>query len=146
MPLKFGGYPEGMRSGRLPAPQQQARRSRGPSPEAFLKIFGKPERLMNCDCERTEDTGLMQAFQLINGDTLQSMLTAPGNRIGSAIAAGKTNAEMIEDLWMSALSRHPTATEAAKLDAFVARSADRRKAMEDVAWGLLNSKEFLLRR
>ena len=147
VPLKFGGYPEGMRSGRLPAPQQQARRSgKGPSPESFLRVFGKPERLMNCDCERTEDTGLMQAFQLINGDTLQSMLTAPDNRIGTMIRSGRTNSQMIETLWMSALSRHPTPTEAAKLDAFVSRSPDRRKAMEDVVWGLLNSKEFLLRR
>ena len=82
----------------------------------FLRIFGKPERLMNCDCERTDDTGLMQAFQLINGETLQTMLADGTNRIGRLIDAGRSNTQIVETFWMAALSRHPTPTETKTLD------------------------------
>jgi hypothetical protein len=36
----------------------------------FLDAFGKPDRLLTCECERSEETTLAQAFQLINGDTV----------------------------------------------------------------------------
>ena len=36
--------------------------------ERFLKVFGKPDRLLTCECERNDDPGLLQAFQLITGE------------------------------------------------------------------------------
>ena len=38
----------------------------------FLKIFGKPDRLLTCECERSESTTLAQAFQLINGESIRA--------------------------------------------------------------------------
>jgi len=126
--------------------RQERRSRRGWQAERFLKAFGKPERLLTCECERSEDMGLVQAFQLLTGDMLQEMLADPDNRIGKLLAAGQSDRAVVEELYLAALSRRPTADELAKLTGFVGKAKDRRAAVEDVVWGLVNSKEFLLRR
>ena len=143
---KFDGYPAGTRAGQVAALPQERRSRKGLQAERFLKAFGKPERLLTCECERSEDMGLVQALQLLTGDMLQDMLSDSTNRIGTLLTAGKSDADIIEELYLGALSRRPTNDEQAKLMAFVGRTKDRRAGLEDVAWGLVNSKEFLLRR
>ena len=73
------------------------------------------------------------------------MLTAPDNRIGRLLAAGKSNEEIVEELYFAALCRPPSAKERAGALALLGRDRDRRRALEDVLWGLVNAKEFLLR-
>ena len=51
----------------------------------FLKVFGKPERLLTCECERSESTTLAQAFQMINGQSVLRKLEAADNRIGGLL-------------------------------------------------------------
>lgn len=144
---KFEGYPKGTRAGQMAAlPQDRRSRKGGAEAERFLKAFGKPERLLTCECERSEEIGLAQAFQLLTGEMLQEMLADPDNRIGQLLAAGKADGEIIETLYLTALSRRPTPEEARKLGQFMGKAKDRRAAFEDVVWGLVNSKEFLLRR
>jgi hypothetical protein len=143
---KFDGYPKETRAGEIAALAQERKSRRGADAERFLKAFGKPERLLSCECERSDDMGLVQAFQLLTGEMLQDMLADPDNRIGQLLAAGKSDTEMIEELYLTSFSRRPTKEEAAKLAAFVSKTKVRRAAIEDVVWGLVNSKEFLLRR
>jgi hypothetical protein len=148
VPVKFNGYPIGYRATQIAAVQQADRRSksRDAMAEKFLKVFGKPDRLLTCECERSDDTGVLQSFQLLTGELLHSLLDDENNRIGKLIAAGKKDVEIIETFYLAALSRYPTAKEREKLVAFVAKAKDRRAALEDVVWGLVNAKEFLLRR
>jgi hypothetical protein len=143
---KFDGYPAGTRAGQMAALPQERKSKRGLQAERFLKAFGKPERLLTCECERADDMGLVQAFQLLTGEMLQEMLADPNNRIGKLLAGGKTDREIVEELYLSALSRRPTADELDKLKGFIGQAKDPRAAVEDVIWGLVNSKEFLLRR
>jgi hypothetical protein len=57
----------------------------------------------------------------------------------------KTPDAIVDELFLSALSRRPTAAERAKfLEPFA--DGDRRAAVEDVLWAVLNSKEFLYNR
>ncbi|MCI0700144.1 MAG: DUF1549 and DUF1553 domain-containing protein, partial [Planctomycetia bacterium] len=147
VPVQFKGYPLGLRANQIPAPPQSGRRgSFDGMGERFLKMFGKPDRLLTCECERNDDPGLLQAFQLITGELMNSLIRDPDNRLGKLLSAGKTDAEILDELYLSALSRPPTATESKKLLALLAEAKDRRAAWEDVLWALLNSKEFLLRR
>jgi hypothetical protein len=74
------------------------------------------------------------------------MLADPDNRIGELLRAGKSDGEMIEELYLTAFARRPTTDESKTLSAFVAEAKDRRAGIEDMVWGLVNSKEFLLRR
>jgi hypothetical protein len=144
-PPKFEGYPAGTRAGQMAALPQERRSRKGLEAERFLKAFGKPERLLTCECERAEDMGLVQAFQLLTGDMLQDMLADPDNRLAKLLVA-KSNAEVVEALYLAALARRPNPTEEAGLTEFIGKAENRRAAVEDVIWGLLNSKEFLLRR
>jgi hypothetical protein len=74
------------------------------------------------------------------------MLTRPDNRLGRLIKEGKDDAAIVEELYVAALCRAPTEREKAGAIDLIARSKDRRAGLEDVAWGVLNAKEFLLRR
>ncbi|MBL8867382.1 MAG: DUF1553 domain-containing protein [Planctomycetia bacterium] len=146
---RFNGYPAGVRAGAVPAMSQAgtgSRRGGAAMGERFLRVFGKPERLLTCDCERSEEAGLLQAFQMINGEQVNAMLRKSDNRIGKLLDRGATDAEMLDELYLSALGRFPNPTEKSKLGNYIKAAPDRRKAWEDVAWGVLNSKEFLLRR
>jgi hypothetical protein len=111
----------------------------------FLKRFGKPERLLSCECERADDTTLGKAFQLMTGQMLNRMLSEPDNRIGKLVGAGKSNREIVEEFYLVALSRPPADQDVQAAMAYVEKSAERRAALEDVVWGLVNAKEFLLR-
>jgi hypothetical protein len=146
VPVPFKGYPLGLRANQIPAPPQSGRRGFDGVGERFLQAFGKPERLLTCECERNTDPGLLQAFQLTTGELIHSMIRHRENRIGKHLAAGLSDAAILEDLYLAALCRPPTPTEADRLLAFVRSAPDRRAAWEDVLWAVLNSKEFLLRR
>ena len=139
-PVKFPGYPLGLRAGEVPAPPQSGRRGNADMMGSrFLKVFGKPDRLLTCECERSEDPGMLQAFQLMTGRLVDQMLTAPGNRLGRGDLT-------LDELYLATLARTPTPAESSRLAAYLADAPSRRAAWEDIAWGLVNSKEFLLRR
>jgi hypothetical protein len=147
VPVKFTGYPEGTRAGELPG--VRASRGRGATStegERFLRTFGKPERSLTCECERSEDTTLGQAFQMVSGELLQGMLSEPDNRLGRLLKSRRTDRAIVQELYLAALCRPPTEKEQAAAGVLLGRAKDRRAALEDLAWGLLNAKEFLLRR
>jgi hypothetical protein len=55
----------------------------------------------------------------------------------------KTDAEVLDDIYLSAFSRYPNADEKQRLMAFlVSKKAARAQAVQDLAWALLNAKEF----
>jgi hypothetical protein len=147
VPAKFGGYPSGMRAVQLPVGSPVRRGElKAASAEQFLATFGKPARLLTCECERSTETTMGQAFQLISGPTLQRMLTESDNRLGQLLACGKSTTQIVQELYWSALSRSPQAEELASAVRHMDRATDRRQALEDLAWALLNAKEFVLRR
>jgi hypothetical protein len=111
----------------------------------FLKTFGKPDRLLTCECERSETTTLAQALVLINGKEIRQALDASSNRIGTLIDSNANDSQILEELYLGVLSRFPNEPERTALLRHVANQSERRKGWEDVAWALLNSKEFLLR-
>jgi uncharacterized protein DUF1549/uncharacterized protein DUF1553 len=146
-PAEFTGMRRGVRAGQLPGVFAQRRRGERPTEgERFLSTFGKPVRSLSCECERSDDTTLGQAFQMITGKLLDGMLRKPDNRLGRLLAAGRSNADIVEELYLAALSRLPRPAEKAAAVSLVARAKNRRAALEDLLWGLVNAKEFLLRR
>ena len=114
-----------------------------PTDNYFLKIFGQPQREMACQCERSTESNLSQALQMINGPVVHNKLRDETGRIPQMIKAKKSDDEIIASLYLTALSRPPAAEEVAASKAHIARSADHRAALEDIGWAILNCKEFL---
>jgi hypothetical protein len=144
VPLQFNGYPRGLRAEQLPGVRMYGAKSS--ESERFLQTFGKPDRLLSCECERNEDATLNQAFQLITGNLVNRSLSDPHNRIGRLLEANRTNKEMIEELYMAALNRSPNKQELETANHLLKSDSHRRATLEDLLWGLVNAKEFLLRR
>ena len=132
-------YPKGFRAIQLPDANVNS---------YFLRTFGRPLRAITCECERTAEPSMVQVLHISNGDTVNQKLSAKGNRLEQMLAAGMTNEQMIEEVYLSALSRYPTDAERTKLIAALAGAseADRRPLVEDLYWSILSSKEFLFTR
>ena len=92
-----------------------------------------------------EEPSMAQALHIANGDTINQKLAAKENIIAKLIAAKKTNEEILDEAFLSTLSRPPTATERTRSLKLLADAgeSDRRAALEDLYWGLLSNKEFL---
>ena len=150
VPSSFNGYPAGTRAGQVAGvqmPRQRRREGGGPSAsDQFLVTFGKPPRLLSCDCERSNETTLGQTFHLISGPQITKLIAQSDNRIGKGLAGGKTDEQVIDELYWAALTHAPTPEELAAMLAHVKETGDRRKGLEDVMWALLNAKEFVLRK
>jgi hypothetical protein len=114
----------------------------------YLRTFGRPQRVITCQCERSNEPSLVQALHIANGETILGKLAAKDGKIESLITGGLPNYRLIEDLYLSALSRYPSDAEMAKLMAVIneAKPDERRQVLEDVCWAVLSSREFLFNR
>ena len=83
---------------------------------------------------------------MISGPTINDFLTTPDNRLAKLLTSGKSDPTIVEELYWSALSRPATPKELAKATALLGKSSERRAALEDLTWALLNAKEFVLRK
>ncbi len=109
----------------------------------FLVTFGKPKRASVCECERTADENLAQALHTLNGDIVASKVADGAGRVATLVASGKPVAECVEELWLATLCRPPTPPEAEEAAAIVAASPSPAEGLQDLLWGLVNSKHFL---
>ena len=85
----------------------------------------------------------LQAMLMMVSDVVTNRSTASeGSRLQRLLESGRTQQEIVEDIFMSTLSRQPTPEE---IDvALQLMERDRKVGLENVQWALLNSTEFLL--
>jgi hypothetical protein len=131
---KYPGLPAGTRATQLPSPDVN---------NYFLKVFGQPPREMACQCERSTESNLSQALQMINGPLIHGKLRDGNNRFRQLATAGKTDPEIINELYLTALCRLPGPAEMEAATKHIAAQPDRMQGLEDVCWAILNAKEFL---
>lgn len=131
---KFAGLPASTRATQLPSPDVDSE---------FLKVFGQPARETACQCERSSDSNLSQALQMINGPLVHAKMRSDRNRLKRLAAAGQTNAQIVGELYLAALCRRPLEAELAAAVKHVESQPDRQRGLEDVCWAVLNTNEFL---
>jgi len=117
-----------------------------PRKPGFLTAFGKPNRLLVCECERTNQVSLGQSLVLVNGTEVRGKLTERNNCIDRLTASMEDPKLILDQLFLRALCRLPTEKEIVACLQTIDRSPDRRVALEDILWALLNSKEFVMLR
>lgn len=144
-PARFAGFDLGLHATQLPGVnKERARDAKLPDGDRFLKVFGKPERLLACECERSNETTLAQAFALIGG-SLNRRLAEPGNRIDRMCGELDDDARLVDQLYWTVLGRPPDDRELTAGLALLSTPATRFANAQDLAWALMNSKEFIFR-
>lgn len=133
VPEEFNGWPIGYRAIQVWDNHM---------PSYFFRIFGRPVRATVCECERSDEPSISQALHLLNAPELFEKISHRHGRARRLSGSDLSPIEVIDDLYLSTLSRLPSDAERdLMLSAF--SDLDRRAAAEDVLWTLMNSKEFL---
>ncbi len=132
-PNKFPGLPLGARAVQI---------ADGTVSNYFLTTFGRATRDTVCACEVRLEPTLSQSLHLLNGDTTGQRIRQ-GNLIGKRITDKKQPLDIIDEVYVRCLARRPTEAEKQKLVALIAAETDKKKALEDVFWAVLNSREFM---
>jgi hypothetical protein len=110
----------------------------------FLEVFGKPNRLSACECERVGEANLAQALHLLNSDEIQNKLSRPGGRAALLAADKRSDAEKVEELFLWAFGRRPSVEHLQIALAHIERHAQNKQvAYQNLIWALLNTKEFV---
>lgn len=133
---KLAGVPSGMRAAQIPDGMVAG--------NDFLQLFGRPKRQSACECERSSSLTLSHALSLINGPTISEAIAAPDSRIAKLVKTEKDDRKLVEDIYLSCLSRPPTEKELKAVE--FKSGADRLEVAQDLAWALLNSPAFLFNR
>lgn len=112
----------------------------------FLKTFGRNDRDIACECERSIQPSMVQAMHLANGDTVNAKLAKPESRVTRLLKeVGTDESKWVDEAFMLCLSREPTPVEKKHFQSMFAQAApaDKRATLEDLFWALLTSREFL---
>lgn len=111
----------------------------------FLKTFGRNQRRITCECERSDEPSIIQALHLSNGETLNNKLSEKGGLVDQLIEQfPQDNAGLVRSAYIRTLCREPTPSQLQALVIELDRdSQDRRIAIEDLLWSLMTSREFL---
>ena len=110
--------------------------------DGFLDLFGRPSRESACECERRVDLSLPQALNLVNGRTISDAVADPKGRVAKLILGGKSDAAIVEEMYLAAFSRLPNKVESERGQKYLSGGARAVRA-QDLLWALLNSKGFL---
>ena len=133
----IGGAPGGFRAAQLPDANITS---------DFLRLFGKPQRMDACECERDNGSNMLQALHFINGKSILGRVQNGGARPALLLAKKSTDDQLVMDIYLWSLARKPNAKELKLGVQFIAESGpmQRTAAAQDLMWALLNSKDFLL--
>lgn len=135
VPEKFNGWPEGVRS-------IQVWDNRMPS--YFFRIFGRPVRATVCECERSNEPSISQALHLLNSPEVNAKISHRQGTARKLADSSLTDSQIIDEIYLGTLTRYPTDDERKLMtSAFEAAAGQRRMAVEDILWSVLNTKEFL---
>ncbi len=113
------------------------------TPHYFLKLFGRPQRVTTCSCERNAEPSVSQVLHLLNSPEIQRKLAHDRGSVARLAAVRAGDADLVDDLYLTVLTRMPTARERDVAVSLLANNpGQRRQAAEDLVWGLMNTLEF----
>ena len=130
----------------IPKQQHTVALADGSITSAFLITFGRPARDTGLMAERDSHPSDTQRLYLLNSADVQRRISRGPLIQHIPVAAHGNRAEVIRNLYALILSRYPTASEAVAADHyFQTGGLTIVQGTNDLAWALINSKEFLYR-
>jgi hypothetical protein len=136
IPEPFTFIPEEQRSISLPD---------GSITSAFLELFGRPPRDTGLESERNNRLTAAQELHLLNASHVERKIEQ-SPQFQYLIRTSKGGRELVTALYLTILSRPPTAEELLAVNAYGQNgNLKPREAAIDLAWALMNSAEFLYR-
>ncbi|HTN76782.1 MAG TPA: DUF1553 domain-containing protein, partial [Pirellulaceae bacterium] len=139
VPEKFEGVPAGARAIQLWDSQVD---------HYFLRLFGRPSRQTVCECERVSEPSVAQVLHLLNSERVQQKLSRDDGRLHQLARTITDNGQLVDELYLTLFSRLPSSSERQvaidHLQTVPANTmARRQEVVEDLAWTMLNSLEFV---
>jgi hypothetical protein len=119
----------------------------------FLALFGRSARATGMENERNNKVVSAQWLHMLNSSHIERKIEQ-GSKLKAIIDSGKPPREIITQLYLTILSRFPTAEEMRAAEeygqAVTAKggrqgAGKRRDDWVDITWALINSSEFLYR-
>ena len=74
----------------------------------FLKVFGRPERVSACECERRHEPSTAQVLHLLNAPEIQAKLGHDAGYVAKLAKREGGDESLVEDLYPTFYSRRPT--------------------------------------
>lgn len=110
----------------------------------FLDTFGRPDPNQDPPCERKTESTTPQVLHLMNSPALNRKVSQDDARPAKLAAAKQSSENIVEELYLLAYGRFPTSAEkATALESFSqSPGGNRRRAVEDLFWAILNTPEF----
>jgi hypothetical protein len=129
----------------IPEDQRSISLADGSTTSAFLEMFGRPPRDTGLESERNNRSTAAQRLHLLNSSHIQRKIEQ-SRKLQTLIQAKGKPGEVVARLYLTILSRFPTAAELQTAQAYAQPGAvTSREAAYDLVWALINSSEFLYR-
>ena len=136
IPEPFTFIPEDQRAIGLPD---------GSITSAFLELFGRPPRDTGLESERNNRLTAAQQLHLLNASHVERKIEQSVT-LQDLVRNTKGGQALVTGLYLMILSRYPTAEELLAVKAYSQNTNLKpREAVNDLAWALMNSAEFLYR-
>ncbi len=113
----------------------------------FLDVFGRPQRISACECERVSEANLAQALHLLNSEEIQSKVSRPGGRADRLVKDPRAEAEKVTELFLWTVGHAPNEKQLKlALEHLQANGKNKKTGYENILWALINTKEFVFNR
>jgi hypothetical protein len=130
----------------IPQSQRTIALADGSITSPFLEMFGRPPRDTGLESERNNAPSTEQRLQLLNSSQVQQKIARSPRLLGLAQRARGDRNRLVAAVYVMILSRQPTPDElSAALHYMDTKGVRPYQAVQDLAWALINTKEFLYR-
>jgi len=110
-------------------------------PSQFMDAYGRSMR--KTPGPGSPQPNLAQALHMFAGPTYTSKISKPGGRLAKLLERSASDVEIVDEFYLAALTRAPTAAEKESLLAALAKQrGGRPAALENLLWAVLSSREF----
>ena len=111
---------------------------------SFLTLFGRSARATGMASERINKPVPAQWLHMLNSSHIRQKIEQ-GPKLKALFRSGRKPDKIVEELYLTVLSRKPTQEELKTVAEYVKSGGSRAQASIDVTWALINNTEFLYR-